>query len=531
MASHTQAAEESAFSPLRQKLFAVLWVAMVIGNIGTFVRDLASAWLMTELSASPFAVALIQAAATLPVMLLAIPAGVLADTLDRRRLLIGIQVLLAVVSTCLMTLALAGMYTVTSLVVLTLLGGIGAALMGPAWQAVVPELVGRADLRNAVTLNSLGLNMARAIGPAVGGVILAAMGAAFTYGVDVISYLFVIAALLWWRPQPRIKDRLAEKFSGAFRAGLRYVRASRELHVVLLRAFLFFAMASALWALLPLVARQLLDGGPGFYGLLLSAVGLGAIAGAVGMPRLRKRLDADALMLLASLLTASVLAFLSLAPPQWAAVLALTVLGAAWIGALTTLNGVAQSILPNWVRGRALAVYLTVFNGAMTFGSLAWGLLAKQTGLPATLLAGAVGLLLVAAMTHRCRLPRGETGFAVSNHWPEPLTEAPVENDRGPVMIQIVYRVPASQRAAFLKLLQALSCERLRDGAYRWSVSEDTADPERLLECFLVESWGEHLRQHRRVPQTVADLQARLRQLLGEATPQVRHFLAIHSGH
>lgn len=534
MADRITALNESSgnFAPLRQTLFAVLWVATVIGNTGSFIRDVASAWLMTDLSTSPAAVSLVQAAATLPVFLLAIPAGVLADVLDRRKFLIGIQLLLAGTSISLMLLSAAGLQSVASLVALTFLGGIGAALMGPTWQAIVPELVQKKDLKSAVALNSLGINIARAVGPALGGLILASMGAAFTYGMDVVSYLFVVAALLWW-PRPKTgQDALSERFAGAFRAGLRYARASRELHVVLLRAFLFFALASSVWALLPLVARQLLGGGAGFYGILLGAVGLGAISGAVVMPRLRARLDADGVLLLAALATAAVMAFLSVAPPQWAAVAALLVLGMAWITALTTLNGVAQAILPNWVRGRSLAVYLTAFNGAMTLGSLSWGAVAQWTSVPFTLLAGAAGLALVGLAAHRIKLPAGETDLMPSNHWPEPLTATPVENDRGPVLIQIEYRIAAPDRADFLKMLARLSAERRRDGAYAWGIAEDTADPGLMLEWFQVESWAEHLRQHRRVSGADADIQEDvLRFHQGEQRPVVRHFLAFNNPH
>ncbi|MDR9751730.1 MFS transporter [Pseudomonas sp. SZMC_28357] len=522
----------NGFAPLRQKLFTVLWVATIIGNIGSFIRDVASAWIITDLSSSPVAVALVQAAATLPIFLLAIPAGTLSDILDRRKLLITIQLLLASVSISLMLLSLAGLQSVTSLVALTFVGGIGAALMGPTWQAIVPELVPRKDLKDAVALNSLGINIARAIGPALGGLALASFGAAFTYGVDVITYVFVISALLWWRRPAAAQDVLSERFSGAFRAGLRYARASRELHVVLVRTFVFFALASSVWALLPLVARSLLGGGPGFYGILLGAVGVGAIAGAILMPRLRVHLSADGLMLLAALVTAAVMAFLSLAPPQWAAVGALFALGAAWITALTTLNGVAQSILPNWVRGRSLAVYLTVFNGAMTAGSLSWGAVATLIGVPLTLLTGAVGLVVTGLVAHRLKLPEGESDLMPSGHWPEPMTATTLEHDRGPVLIQIEYRIAVQDRVDFLTALHALSAERRRDGAYAWDICEDVTDPEVMLEWFQVESWAEHLRQHQRVSNADADLQSTvLRYHKGESKPLVRHFLAARRMH
>ncbi|MGO4671356.1 MFS transporter [Bosea sp. 2YAB26] len=520
----------SAFAPLRHSVFAVLWAATVLGNVGSFMRDVASGWLVTDLSGSPAAVAMIQVAGTLPIFLLAIPAGVLSDIVDRRKLLIGVQLLLGCTSAVLMTLALTNRLTIELLVGLTFIGGVGAALMGPTWQSIVPELVPMTELRNAVALNSLGINIARAIGPAAGGALLAAFGAASTYGADVLSYVFVIAALVWWQRPAGADDELREHFGGAFRAGLRYARASRELHLVLLRAVLFFAGASAIWALLPLVARQLLGGGAGFYGLLLGAVGAGAIAGAIVLPRIRAHLDADGIMLGAALVTAAVTAALAAVPPQWLAILMLLVLGGAWIAALTTLNGTVQAILPNWVRGRGLAIYLTIFNGASAAGSLLWGLVAEAIGLHATLLVAALALALVAVAVLRLRLPAGEADLTPSTHWPEPAIADPVEHDRGPVTITIEYRVARESRAAFLEAVARLAPERRRDGAFAWGVSEDAADPDCILEWFMVESWAEHLRQHRRVSQADADIQAEVTKFhTGHDKPVIRHFLGLQA--
>ena len=522
------AAASGSFAPLRQKVFAVLWAATVLGNVGSFMRDVANSWLITDLSASPTAVAAIQAAATLPVFLLAIPAGVLSDILDRRKFLIFIQVLLAATSAALMVLSASGLLTISSLVALTLLGGIGAALMAPTWQSIVPDLVPRGDLRSAVALNSLGINISRSIGPALGGLLLAAVGAAITYAANVATYLFVIAVLVWWKPPVRPQDDLAERTVGAFRAGFRYARASRPLHRVLLRALIFFAFASAAWALLPLVARHLLGGDAGFYGLLLSAVGAGAIVGALLLPRMRLRLDTDGLMLAAAIGTAVVMAAIALGPPQWLAVALLLVLGVAWIIALTTLNSTAQAILPNWVRGRGLAVYLTIFNGALTGGSLAWGLVAERLGESTALLISAAGLLIVSLALYRVKLPSGEADLVPSNHWPEPLTAAPVEHDRGPVMILIEYRIRPENRAGFLDAITSLSETRRRDGAYAWGVTEDAADPERIVEWFMVESWAEHLRQHKRVSRADADLQREVMRFhVGPEAPRVQHLLGL----
>lgn len=522
---------DSAFAPLRHAVFAVLWAATILGNIGSFMRDVASAWLVTEISGSPAAVAMVQVAGTLPIFLLAIPAGVLSDIVDRRKLLIGVQLLLGLVSAVLMGLALTGHLSVALLVGLTFLGGIGAALMGPTWQSIVPELVPKAELRSAVALNSLGFNIARALGPALGGAILVAFGAAATYGADVLSYAFVIAALLWWRRAASADDELREQFAGAFRAGLRYARASRDLHRVLLRATLFFLSASAIWALLPLVARQLLGGGAGFYGLLLGAVGAGAIAGAMVLPRLRARLGADGIMLAAGLLAAFVTAALAAAPPQWLAVALLLILGSAWIGALTTLNGTVQAVLPNWVRGRGLAIYLTVFNGASAAGSLFWGVIAEALGLQGTLIAAGVALVTVSLVSARLPLPAGEADLTPSSHWPEPALAEPVAHDRGPVTVTIEYRIARENRAAFLQAIAKLAAERRRDGAFAWGVSEDAADPERIVEWFMVESWAEHLRQHRRVSLADADIQAEMARFhVGPEKPAIRHLLGLAAG-
>jgi MFS family permease len=524
------AASTGAFTALRHPVFAVLWLATVLGNTGSFMRDVASSWMVTELSASPAAVAAIQAAATLPVFFFAIPAGVLADILDRRRLLIWLQLMLASVSGTLLALSYTSALTVEWLIGLTFVGGIGAALVAPAWQSIVPELVPRAELKGAVALNSLGINVARAIGPAAGGLILATLGAATAYGADVTSYVFVIAALLWWKRPASAQDALSENFLGAFRAGLRYTRSSRPLHIVLLRTGVFFLFASSVWALLPLVARTMLGGSAGFYGMLLGAVGAGAIGGAFLLPTLRGRLTSDGLILLASLITAVVMLGLVTAPPQWVGVGLMVLLGIGWITALTTLNGVAQSILPNWVRGRGLAVYLTVFNGAMAAGSLCWGLIASELGLPITLIGGAIGLLLVAIAFHRIKLPTGEDNLQASLHWPEPTVAEPVEHDRGPVLVQIEYRIRRPDRSAFLSALHHVAEERRRDGAYAWGVSEHTGDPERLIEWFFVESWAEHLRQHRRISHADADLQNEATTFhIGPGKPVVDHYLALKS--
>ena len=528
----TEAQSSSAsgsFAPLRQPMFAMLWAATVLGNIGSFMRDVASAWMATQLSSSPAAVAMVQTAATLPIFLLALPAGVLSDILDRRRLLIAIQLLFACVSASLLWLAHSGRLTLESLIVLTFIGGIGAAIMGPSWPAIVPELVPRAQLRSAVALNSLGVNIARSTGPAIGGLLMASFGAAAAYGADLLSYVFVIAALILWRRPPAAQKHLPEHFLGAFSAGLRYARFSNELHRVLLRAAAFFLFASAVWALLPLVARRMLGGDASFYGLLLGTVGAGAILGALLLPQLRQRLSNDGLLLTAALLAAFVLAALATAPPHWLALFLMLAIGMAWILALTTFNGVAQAVLPDWVRGRGLSIYLMVFNGSMAAGSLGWGLIAESWGLPATLAAAALGLALVSLVCHKLKLPAGEADLQASGHWPEPAqTSGPVENSRGPVMVQIEYQIARADMGAFAQAMQAVALERRRNGACAWGLAEHTSEPGRVIEWFLLASWAEHLRQHQRVSRAEAGAQAAALQFhQGPERPAVHHYLTM----
>jgi MFS family permease len=523
----------SALAPFRHRVFAVLWAATVIGNVGTWMRDVASGWLMTSLAPEPLMVALVQAATTLPAFLLALPAGALADLLDRRRLLTGVQIGLGLVSLSLAAMVWGGFATPWLLLLLVLAGGVGAALAAPAWQSTVPELVPRADLRAAVALNSMGVNVSRAIGPALGGLTLATLGVAATYAIDAASYLVVIVALLWWRrAAPAGMGAPRESLPGAMRAGLRYALHAPPLRRVLLRAAMFFLFASAHWALLPLVARHVLEGGPGLYGLMLAGIGAGAVGGAMALPWLRAHIGgAEGLMLAGALGSALAQAALALlgSPPLAVAVCVLA--GAAWIAALTTLNATAQAVLPNWVRGRGLALYLTVFSGGMTAGSVAWGQVAGFLGVPGALLAAAAGGAAVALLARARPLPAGEEALDPSRHWPDPHATVPVEPERGPVLVEVEYRVAPERQAAFRAAIAPLAEIRRRDGAIAWGLAANAEDPARLVEWFLVASWAEHLRQHGRVTladKSVQDAVTALHE--GPESPRVRHLIGFCAG-
>jgi MFS family permease len=521
-------AASGAFAPLRHLLFAVVWGATIFGSVGTFMRDVASSWIVTELSASPTAVALIQAAATLPTFLLAIPAGALSDIVDRRKLLITMMSCLAVASTVLTFLAATSQASVVSLVSLTFLGSVAASMAAPTWQSIVPELVPKDELKAAVAMNSLGFNIARAVGPALGGMLLASAGATVTYGLNTSCFLVVIAALVWWRRAPSADDNLVERFGGAVRAGLRYALASADLRRVLLRASAFLLFANVVWALMPIVARQVFGGDAQFYGVMLGATGVGAIAGALVMPRIRALLGVEHLLLAAALVMAAVLVWFSLAPPQWTGIVAALCFGVAWISVLISLNSTTQAILPDWVRGRGLAVYFMASSGAVTASSVIWGAVAQFTGVRIALFAGGACLIVVSLILQRFKLPAANTDLTPSHHWPEPTAAADLDYDRGPVLVTVEYKIRAEDRREFADALQRLSGERRRDGAYAWGASENAAAPDTILEWFFVESWAEHLRQHRRVSKADADLQTHVARFhIGTSQPKVSHYIAL----
>jgi predicted MFS family arabinose efflux permease len=522
------AAIPSAWAPFRHRAFVVLWTAMLLSNVGGWMHDVGAGWLMTTLAPSPLLVALVQAATTLPVFVLALPAGALADIVDRRRLLLVAKAFMTLVALGLGLLVAAGGITPAALLLFTLAMGVGTAMVNPAWQSTVPQLVPRAELASAVALNSVGLNVSRALGPALGGVAIAALGLASPFFLNALSFLLVIAALLWWRPPPRPPRQLpAERWLGAMRAGVRYTRASRELKATLLRATTFLFFASAYWALLPLLARDLPGGGAELYGTLVTCIGAGAVGAAVLIPRWRRQLGASRLVVAASLVTAAVLITFAFARSVPLVAATAVVAGAAWITAVSSFNVSAQMSLPDWVRARGLAVFSAGFFGALALGSAVWGQTAALIGIPAALAAAGGGVLLAALATARVPLVAGgELDLMPSAHWPQPAGSS-VEHERGPVMVSIQYCIEPQRAAEFLAVLGELGGARRRNGAYGWGVYRDAEQPGRYVEVFFEESWLGHLRHHERVTVADRDVQARVLALhRGAEPPLVEHLVA-----
>lgn len=524
----------SAFAPLRHYAFAVLWLAAVVGNTGMWMRDVGLVWLMTEIDPRPWLVSAVQAAAALPVFLLALPAGALADILDRRRLLFATQLALMLLSVLLAGLTWAGVMTPALIILLTLTAGIGTVLSNPAWQTVVPQLVPREDLRAAVALNSLGFNISRAIGPALGGVVVATAGVASAFALDALSFIGILAALLWWRPAALRSSTPPEALGGAMRAGLRYAWNSAALHRVQLRALVFFMFGAAPWALLPLVARQALGGDAGLYGVLLGAIGVGAVAGALTMPVLQRWLGgSEGVLAFGGLGTGIATLALGLAPGVLVAVLACLLLGAAWVAALTTLNVATQSALPDWVRGRGLALYLMVFSGGMAAGSMGWGLLAQYIGRPEALaLAGLLGFGATLLLWRGVKLPVVVEGMVASDHMPghHALAEAPEPQD-GPVTVLVEYRLrQPDDRAALLAALAPLEAVRRRDGARAWWAMTDPEDRTRVVEIFEMADWAEHERMHARATQADQALHRAANGWDLDGAPRLRHLVGARQG-
>jgi MFS family permease len=421
-----------------------------------------------------------------------------------------------------------GAATPGNLLLFTFLIGAVAAMTAPAWQSIVPQLVPKQELTPAVAANSVGFNVSRAVGPALGGVIVAAAGIAAPFWINAISNLAVIGALLWWRPPAEPRRHLpVERFGSAIRAGFRHARNNPHLRATVIRSAAFFLFGSAYWALLPLVAREQIAGGPDLYGYLLGAIGAGAVGGAFALPWLKRKLGPDRLVAAGTIGTGLAIALFGIARDPAAGLAASVIAGVCWIAVLASLNVSAQVALPEWVRGRGLAIFMTVFFGALTLGSVIWGQVAGMLGLPAAHFMAAAGALLAIPLTWRWKLQTGAgIDLTPSLHWPVPVVTDEIEHDRGPVLVTVEYRIDPRNREAFLGALEKLGYERRRDGAYAWGVFEDAAEEGRMVETFLVESWLEHLRQHDRVTNSDRLLQEVVHRFHIQGAPKVTHFIA-----
>jgi MFS family permease len=514
----------SPWAPLRSPVFRALYIAQFASNCGTFMQLVGAQWLMGDLGGTPLEVSLVQTATSLPVFLFVLPSGALGDILDRRRLLLVSQAWMLVAAALLAALTFAGEMTPLALLALTFAVGTGTALTVPSFQAILPELVGRAQIAQGAALNGVNFNVARAVGPAIGGALIAAAGAEWVFLVNAVSFLGTLGVLFVWRRERPPHGFGAEHVWSAVGAGARWVRAAPAFRRVLVRALLFMPFAGALWALLPVLARDTLGLGSGGYGLLLGSVGAGAIAGAFLLPRLRARLGVDRLVAGSALAfaVATVVAGLVHAVPV--VVAALVLAGLAWIGVLSSLNASAQTLLPDWARARGLAYYTLTFQGGQAIGAVIWGLVATAAGVEwAFAAAGACVAIGVAVGALGAPLLGRELDLRPAGEWSEPhLVVDPAPED-GPVLVVVEWCVPVEHQQRFREAMAMVERARRRSGARRWGLYRDGSDVTRFIEGYTVATWEEHVRQVQRVTVRDREIEQVARELASEP-PRMRWF-------
>ena len=517
----------TAWSPLRYRVYRSLWIALLVSNIGTWMQTVGAAWLMLELKASPAVVALVQTATYLPVLFVGIAAGALADLVDRRRMLLATQGFMLVAAVTLAVVTAAGAVTPVILLALTFAFGLGSALSFPAWQAIQPELVPAREFRQALTLGSANQNIGRAIGPALGGVLIVAAGPWLVFALNAVSFVAVLFVLVRWRRETDEGIGPPEAFAGAIRAGVRHAAFSHVLQGVMVRALAFGLASAGLMSLLPVYARDVLGVGSGGLGLLYAGFGVGAVAVAVLLPRLRARLSADRVFALGTGVVAAALVALAVVHGIAAALAVSFVAGGGWLVCLSSLMVATQEAVPGWVRARGLGFYLTAISAGIAAGSAFWGWLANHAGVQATYAWGALALSATLALALRWRFDR----IAEIDLRPAPMSvaaEAVVGTDPdSPTLVVVGYEVRPEAERDFLEALRLVGRVRRRTGATGWSVYRDADREHRFVETFVLSSWDEHRRQHQR--RTVTDLEhqdALLQYLRPGSAPTARHFVA-----
>ncbi len=517
-----------ALAPLHGRTFRMLWLAWLAANLTMWMNDVAAAWLMTQLTTSPLMVALVQTASTLPVFLLGIPSGALADTLDRRRYFASTQLWVSINALLLAGLLFANLMTAPLLLALTFVNGVGLAMRWPVFAAIVPEIVPRDQLSPAIALNGIAMNLSRVIGPVLAGVLLAAFNDAVVFALNAVLAAVAFCMILTWKSQPKASALPGERFVGALRTGVNFARQSPTLQLVLLRVFLFFLQSTALMALLPLVARDMHGGGPATFTVMLACLGAGAIVAALLFPRWRARWSRDQFIWAGTLAQAALSVLVVYVHDLWLALPAMALVGMAWISVANSLTVSAQLALPDWVRARGMAIYQTALMGGAAASSLLYGQLAGWFGVPAAVAAaaavGAAGLLALRNFKLEGRTEIDFTPRAPSNI-PEPAVN--VEPEDGPVMVTVEYQIDPARAPEFMRMMQRTRRARLRQGALSWGLFRDAAHPERWIEYFVDENYIEHQRRHERFTEFDAGLrEQRLAFHLGAQPPEVKRYVA-----
>jgi MFS family permease len=487
------------------------------------MQSVGAAWLMTSLTRNPLYIALIQTATALPFFLLALPAGSIGDIFDRRKLILGTETWMLAIAIVLTVVTFAGGMTPWLLLLLTLGLSIGDAVESPTWGAIFPELVDKEELPAALTLNGIEFNLARAVGPGLGGFVVAAVGVGAAFAFNALSFLGVIAVIAKWKRPLRKSTLPVETFRGATSAAIRYVRYSPGIRRLLLRSAVLIFFTSSFWALLPTAAREL-SKSPIAYGFLLGFFGLGAVLGAMVLQRTRSRLSSEILLSLATAIFSVVI--FSVALLRSPSILCVLMLfgGASWTAIMSLFNIMVQELAPDWVRARVLAVYLFVFQGSVAASSTLWGYVALHTNVHRTLVFAGIGTAACLLLGSLFNLPNTKVDLSSWNHWAKPVMIQEPAPDQGPVLVIVKYVIDPSRAPEFLSQIHRYERVRRRDGATSWGVFVDTEAPNTYLESFKVDSWAEHERQHDRF--TVADREIEKRVLSYAVKPvTVKHYI------
>lgn len=524
-------APASALAPFRHGIFRAVWIATLVSSFGGMIQGVGAAWMMVSLDASPQMVTLVQASITLPIVMLALIAGALADAYDRRKLMMTAQAFMLVVSTALAVFAYLGAITPWLLLAFTFLIGCGAALNAPAWQASVGAMVPREDVPSAVALNSMGFNLARSLGPAIGGVIVAVAGAAMAFTANALSYVGLIAVLARWRPERERRRLPRERLGSAIMSGIRYVGMSPNINSTLIRGFVTGAGASAVSALLPLIARDMIGGGPAIYGLLLGAFGIGAVGGALWSHRLRIAYSNELIVRCALVGSAVGIAISAVSTVLLLTMAAMLLCGLGWVLVVAILNATVQMSSPRWVVARALSLYQMATFGGMAGGSWLWGYVTEDSGLTMALLIAAAVQVGCAALGLRFHLPETEEMNLDLFGFREPDTVVPVLGRTGPVVVTIEYRIAEEDVLAFLAAMAERRQVRRRNGARRWTLLRDLADPQVWIERYHSPTWTEYVRHNRRFTHDDVVVGERIKALhRGPGNPPVRRMIERQTG-
>jgi MFS family permease len=492
----------SALAPLRHRLFRMLWGANIIVSLGVWMQSTSAGWMMTSLSPNALMVSLVQAATIVPVFLFALPAGAIADIVDRRTYILATQIWMLGAAVVLTLMTLGHLTDAWSLLALTFAIGLGAAMNNPAWGSVMAEAVPRSDLVQAIALNGVGFNIARAVGPALAGFLLLAGGPGLTFGLNAVSYLVVIAVLLMWHRRHRVPVLPREHFLGVMKTGMRFVRHTPSMQAAMLRAAAFFLPGAAPWAMLPLVVREQLGLGAGVYGILLGLMGIGGVTAGLLLPQIRTRFKRGNIVFVATLLSCTGMFILGISRHWLPAAVGMLLFGLGWVSTSSITQGAAQMASPGWVRARALSIYQLSFNFALATGTFFWGWLGTQVGLTMALVIAALAGAVLAVAARGLDIDTAETRFGESASQAVPDVEtispalAPVlEHTRGRVLESQHYRIAPESKDAFLSAMAEVRDARGRGGAVLWHLGEDISAPEHWVELWWVENWTDHLRE------------------------------------